>query len=105
VTVNLSTTNALHGGNFSISFEPDTFQGLYFSAPGNARSFADFSGLRFWVHGGTGNAQNIRLTFQLGQTVVFERPLAQIVNGGAIVAGQWREVFAIYRRWCAHWEF
>jgi hypothetical protein len=92
-TVNLAATAPLHGGQFSIAFEPDSFQGLYFASPGSARNFADFDGLRLWVHGGASGGQNIRLTFQLGQSVVFERPLAQIVSGGSIVAGQWREVY------------
>lgn len=91
--VNLANPAPVHSGQFSISFEPDAFQGLYFSAPGTPRAFSDFDGLRLWVHGGAGNGQAIRLTFQLGQTVVFERPLNQIIAGGSVVAGQWREVY------------
>lgn len=90
-TVNLAITSPVHAGSNAISFEPDAFQGLYFA--GAARSFADYSGLRLWVHGGSSGNQNIRLSFQLGQTVVYERPLNQIISGGAIAAGQWREVF------------
>lgn len=92
-TVNLASTNPVHAGQFAISMEPDGFQGLYFAAPGNVRAFADYTGLRLWVHGGAAGNQNLRLTFQLGQAVVFERPLNQIISGGAIAAGQWREVF------------
>lgn len=91
--VDLAATSPVHGGIRSISMEPDGFQGLYFASPGTLRSFADHIGLRFWIHGGSAGNQSIRLTFQLGQTVVFERPLTQIVSGGSIVAGQWREVF------------
>jgi hypothetical protein len=72
-TVNLASTNPVHAGQFAISMEPDDFEGLYFA--GSVRSFADYTGLRLWVHGGAGSNQNLRLTFQLGQTVVFERPL------------------------------
>lgn len=95
-TVNLAATSPVHGGQNSIAFEPDGWQGLYFASPGSARSFADFSGLRLWVHGGSGNAQNLRLSFQLGQTTVFERPLAEIISGGAIAGGQWREAFQAF---------
>lgn len=91
-TVNLSTASPVHGGLLSISFEPDNFEGLYFASPGIVRSFTDFDGLRFWIHGGAGGGQNIRLSFQLGQTEVYQRALAQIVSGGAIAAGEWREV-------------
>ncbi len=92
-TVSLASTSPVHAGQFAISMEPDSFQGLYFASPGAVRSFADYTGLRLWVHGGTAGNQNLRLTFQLGQTVVFERPLNQIVSGGALAAGQWREVW------------
>ncbi len=92
-TVNFNSTNPVRTGQFAISMEPDGFEGLYFASPGSVHSFADYSGLRLWVHGGAGSNQSLRLTFQLGQTVVFERPLNQIVSGGAIAAGQWREVF------------
>lgn len=92
-TVNLASTTPVHGGQFAISMEPDSFQGLYFASPGNVRAFADYTGLRLWVHGGAASNQSLRLTFQLGGTVVFERPLNQIIGGGAIAAGQWREVF------------
>lgn len=92
-TVNLSVNNPVHAGQFAISMEPDNFEGLYFASPGVVRSFADYDGLRLWVHGGSAGGQNLRLVFQLGQTIVFERPLAQIVSGGALVAGQWRQGF------------
>ena len=92
-TVNLASADPVHAGQFAISMEPDSFEGLYFASPGAARAFADYTGLRLWVHGGSAGGQNLRLTFQLGQTVVFERPLNQIVSGGALAAGQWREVW------------
>lgn len=92
-TVNLANASPVHGGNKSIAFEPDSYQGLYFAAPANVRQFANFDGLSLWVHGGSAGGQNIRLTFQLAGNVVFERPLTQIISGGALLAGQWREVY------------
>lgn len=90
-TVNLNSTSPVHAGQFAISMEPDAWAGLYFSSSGNVRAFADYAGLRFWVHGGNAGGQNLRLVFQLGQNMVFERPLAQVVSGGGLAAGQWRE--------------
>jgi hypothetical protein len=92
-TVNLASPAPVHAGVSAISMEPDSFQGLYFASPGSVRSFADYSGLRLWVHGGSGSNQNLRLVFQLGGTIVFQRPLNEVISGGAIAAGQWREVF------------
>jgi hypothetical protein len=92
-TVNLASTSPVHAGQFAISMEPDGFEGLYLASPGAVRAFADYSGLRLWVHGGVGGDQNLRLVFQLGGSIVFQRPLNEVVSGGAIVAGQWHQVF------------
>jgi len=67
-TVNLANATPTHSAPASISFEPDAFEGLYFSSPSLVRSYANFDGLRFWVHGGTSGNQNILIKFQLGQT-------------------------------------
>lgn len=90
--VNLNNANPVHSPAASISYEPDAFQGLYFFSS-TVRSFANFNGLRFWVHGGTAGNQNITLNFQLGQTVVHSRNLNLIVSGGNLAAGAWREAF------------
>ncbi len=95
-TVNLNNPSPVHSAPASISFEPDSFQGLYFSSPGVVRSFANFDGLRFWVHGGTAGSQNITVNFQLGQTVVHTRNLNAIISGGSLVAGAWREVYLAF---------
>jgi len=92
-TVNLASTGPVHAGQFAIAMEPDNFQGLYFASPGVARNFGDYAGLRLWVHGGSAGGQVLHLVFQLGQTTVYSRPLNQIVTGGALAAGQWREAF------------
>ena len=90
--VNLNNANPVHSPAASISYEPDAFQGLYFFSS-TVRSFANFNGLRFWVHGGTAGNQNITINFQLGQTVVHSRNLNLIVSGGNLAAGAWREAF------------
>jgi hypothetical protein len=92
-TVNLAATSPVRSGQRSIEFQPDNFQGLYFAHPSQALAFSSFTGLRLWVHGGTGNAQNISVNFQLGTTVVYQRPLSNFTIGGGITAGTWREVF------------
>jgi hypothetical protein len=92
-TVNLAAIAPVHSGNRAIQFEPDNFQGLYFSSPDTARSFANHTGLRFWAHGGASGGQNIRITFQLSGNTVFERSLASVLSGGPLIANQWREGF------------
>ncbi len=90
---NLANTSPVHSPANSISFEPDQFQGLYFFSGNTVRSFANFDGLRFWVHGGTTGNQLITVNFQLGNTVVHTRNLNLIVTGGSLAAGTWREAF------------
>jgi len=91
VNLNVQAPNPVHSGTASISMEPDAFEGLYIHANA-AISPANHTDLRFFVHGGTSGNQNVSLVLQSGQTPVLQRPLAQLTSGGAIVAGQWREV-------------
>lgn len=92
-TVNLAVQapNPVFAGTRSASMEPDSFQGLYFhaNAPLNTAGFTE---LRFAIHGGTAGGQNVSLVLQNGNTIIYQRPIAQLVSGGSIVAGAWRQV-------------
>lgn len=96
-TVNLAATTPVHTGTASIQMLPTGFQGLYLASPGASVAFADYTALRFWIHGGSGSSQNLSLSFQLGSTVVQQRPLGPLVQGGGVAAGQWREVVVSFQ--------
>ncbi len=62
-------------GAVSISWEPDSWQGLYFWSP-VALSGTSYPQLRFRVHGGAGGGQLVRLLLQLDAAVVASVTLA-----------------------------
>jgi Glycoside hydrolase family 44 len=92
-TVNFAATSPVHSGQRAIEFQPDNFQGLYFAHPAQAIAFSTFTGLRMWVHGGSAGNQNISVNFQLGNAVVYQRPLSTFTLGGPLASGVWREVW------------
>ncbi len=91
VNLNVQAPDPVQAGTASVSMEPDNFQGLYFHA-NSAITTSQYSALRFFVHGGTAGSQNVDLILQSGATIIHRRSLASITIGGAILAGQWREV-------------
>ena len=61
-------------GAFSISFEADEWEGLFFHST-SPLDLGDWSGLDLWIHGGDGGGQTIRLLLQLGAVQLGEIPL------------------------------
>ncbi|HET6346673.1 MAG TPA: hypothetical protein VFH51_17195, partial [Myxococcota bacterium] len=57
-THSLVATAAVHGGAYSASFVPQSWQGLQFSrSPGLAAS--QYTGIEFWIHGGATGGQKL----------------------------------------------
>lgn len=61
----LANTAPVAAGSRSISFEADSWTGLYFKSDA-ALNLADWSDLRLSIHGGPAGGQSIRLLFQMG---------------------------------------
>lgn len=83
-----------NGSARSIAFTGNSSNAVAFA--NEARSFdtAQYTGLRFFVHGGASGGQQLRLHIYsgLGGAPVRNVELDSYISGGAIVAGQWRQV-------------
>ncbi len=80
-------------GQFSIRFEPDNWEALYFSRNGAPLQLGDFAGIRLHVHGGSGGGQALRFNVLNGAATLAQLDVDDFIDGGTIVAGSWREVF------------
>lgn len=87
-TRDLSSTSTVHAGSAAASFEPDSWQALFFH-----RDLGIDTGLyqsvEFWVHGGPGGGQNLTIALTSGGTPVGQAALAPFIAGGVVPAGQW----------------
>lgn len=90
-TVDFAHTSVVHSGARSIRFDAHSFQGLSFARPAQPVSTALFPELRLQIRGATGG-ESLLVSLQSGGTLHANVPLAGYVSGGAIAAGQWREV-------------
>lgn len=89
-TVYAGTTSIAYTGNAS-------FNAVAFARAGPPDLLtSQYHTLRFFVHGGTAGGQQLRLYVkrdaETGDTLIVEGELDRYIDGGAIVAGQWREV-------------
>lgn len=85
-----STTN-VHSGARAIFFKAHSWQGVSFVRPSPALDTAAWPELRFWIRGDAGG-EALGLVLQSGGSQVAAASLDGFVAGGAIVAGQYREV-------------
>jgi hypothetical protein len=91
-THDLANTSPVHAGIRSIRMEPDFYGGVYLNDPAVAHRVAQYGALTFWVHGGSGGGQALRVLPVMNGLAIGSFAVADYVAGGAIVAGQWREV-------------
>ncbi len=88
---NFASTANVHAGSFAIAFDAHSWQGVSFVDPGAPLQVADWPELRFWIRG-TAGGERLSITLQHDGAAVASAPLEGFVSGGAIVAGQYREV-------------
>jgi hypothetical protein len=79
-------------GSASIAFTGNNFNAVSFALDSSSVSTASYPTLRFFVHGGTAGAQQLRLFVQRNNAIVGEVEIDAFIAGGSIAAGQWREV-------------
>lgn len=89
--VDLASTAPVYAGTHAIAFRAHSWQGLSFARPDQPLSAATYRRLRFWIRGETGGEQ-LRLVLQSGGAAVVDTALDGFVAGGAVGAGQYREV-------------
>lgn len=88
-TRNMAQTAVVHAGGAAISFEPDSWAGLFFHRDLGIDT-AVYDAVDLWVHGGPGGGQNVRIALTSGGSIVGnDAPLAGFVTGGTIPAGVW----------------
>ena len=80
----------VHSGARGIHFEPDGWAGLYFHHPSLINT-ASYSGLDFWIHGGTSGNQDVEVRLFNGDQEVGSAEISELL-GAPIAAGQWRHV-------------
>lgn len=88
---NFAQTGVVHGGSQAISFEPDGWAGIYVHASAPI-GFAEHTALRLYVRGAAPGAQQLTLSFQFGQTTVWEMDANSVIAGGSVSATEWRVV-------------
>ncbi|WP_150132170.1 hypothetical protein [Dokdonella koreensis] len=89
--VDLQVPAPVHAGTQAIAFRAHSWQGLSFARPGQPVSAGAYPQLRFWIRGEAGGEQ-FRLVLQSAGAAVAEAALDGFVAGGAVAAGQYREV-------------
>ncbi len=93
--VDLANADPVQSGAASVSYLAHDWNGLSFAHASADFATADFPELRFFVRGGAGGEQ-LTLTLQLDAGLVASTALAPLVSGGAIAAGEWREVVVAF---------
>lgn len=88
----LAATSPVFEGARSIRFEPDDWEGLYFSRSGAALNFADYSALSLRLHGGGTGGQTLRIVVQNGGSIVANLAADAFIDGGSVAANAWREL-------------
>src|SRR5690606_41824465 len=64
--------------------------------PTRRSSDLDYPALHFWVHGGAAGGQQLRVIVQHDDAVVADAELDDLIQGGAIAAGEWREIGVMF---------
>lgn len=87
----------VHAGAASIAFTGNGFNAIGLANVGTDYSTATHPRVRFFVHGGAAGGQQLRIHLQTTDGQGNSTPLANAeldgyIAGGAIAAGQWREV-------------
>jgi hypothetical protein len=82
----------VHGGAKSIAFTGNNFNALSFARIGGSVTTDAYPVLHFWAHGGAAGGQQLRLYLQMDGGVVAQAELDGYIEGGALAAGEWREV-------------
>jgi hypothetical protein len=79
-------------GTQSIAFDGNNFNAVAFALTSGSIAASAFPRLRFFVHGGASGGQQLRLNVELGGASIGNVEVDAFITGGAIAAGQWREV-------------
>lgn len=93
---NVANTVPVHSGTHSIRFTPDNFNAVSWCAPATYSAATDFTGIDFWVNGGTTGGQNVDVVLSLGASIVKFASLTSLNGGNAIAPGTWTHIQATF---------
>ncbi|MEO7323438.1 MAG: hypothetical protein ABIW82_01270, partial [Dokdonella sp.] len=91
---NVANTVTVHTGTHSIRFTPDNFNAVSWCAPATYSAATDFTGIDFWVNGGTTGGQNVDVVLGLGVNSVIFASLTSLNGGNPIPAATWVHIQA-----------
>ncbi|WP_127584449.1 glycoside hydrolase family 44 protein [Paenibacillus koleovorans] len=86
----LANAEQRHGGSYAVKFEPDGWDGVWFSSS-DKRTVSEYYGVEFWLHGGTTGGQELMLHVYNGGSAQGTVDLSRYVPNGSIPAGQWTQ--------------
>ncbi len=92
----VANTAPVHGGIHSIRFTPDNFNAVSWCAPATYSAATDFTGIDFWVHGGTTGGQNVDVVLSLDPNIVKFASLTALNGGTPIAAAGWTHIQATF---------
>jgi sugar lactone lactonase YvrE len=93
---NVANTVPVHSGTHSIRFTPDNFNAVSWCAPATYSAATDFTGIDFWVSGGTTGGQNVDVVLSLGASKVKFASLTALNGGNAIAQAAWTHIQATF---------
>lgn len=92
-----ANTTVVHSAPHSIRFTPDNFNAVSWCAPATYSAVTDYTGIDFWVNGGTTGGQNVDLVLGLGgNAAVAFTSLTSLNAKTPIPAGTWTHIQASF---------
>jgi sugar lactone lactonase YvrE len=92
----VANTTTVHSGTYSIRFTPDTFNAVSWCAPATYSAATDYTGIDFWVNGGTTGGQDVDVVLGLGNSSVKFASLTSLNAGNPIPASFWQHIQASF---------
>lgn len=87
-------TVTVHSGARSIRFTPDNFNAVSWCAPATYSAATDYTGIDFWVNGGTTGSQNVDVVLGLAGNPVSFASLTSLNGGNPIPSATWVHIQA-----------
>ena len=94
--VDVANTLVVHSGANSIRLTPDDYNAVSWCAPATYSAATDFTGIDFWVNGGTTGGQNVDVVISLDPDVVASASLTSLNGGTPVPAGAWQHIQATF---------
>ncbi len=92
--IDVANTVTVHTGTHSIRFTPDHFNAVSWCTPITYSAATDYTGLDFWVNGGTTGNQNVDVVLGLVGAPVKFASLTALNGGNPIPAATWVHIQA-----------